>query len=82
MEELFELQTLLNSLHITEIRELKAFKAPPALVKLVAEAVMTLLGIKSKEPWRDFQKLAANPADFIKKIAYYDKDEVPALTLK
>ena len=49
---------------------------------LVAQAVITLFGVKSKEPWKDFKKLLADPNAFIKNLRDYDKENVPPHTLK
>ena len=50
------------------IQELKAYAKPPDNCILVAKAVITLFGVRLKEPWKAFQKLAANPADFIRNL--------------
>ena len=61
---------------------MKALASPPTSCLLVAQAVITLFGVKSKEPWKDFQKLLANPNAFIKNLRDYDKENVPPHTLK
>ena len=72
----------IDDLDKRDLVELKSFANPPAMVAMVAQAIMTLFGVKSKNPWKDFQKSAANPADFISKLKNYDKDNVSAQTLK
>ena len=79
---LTEATNAINNLDKKDLIELKAFASPPPLIKLVAEAVMSLFGMKSKNPWKDFQKLAANPVGFISQLKNYDKDNVSAQTLK
>ena len=72
----------MEGLNKNTINELKSFAKPPASCILVACAVITLFGVKSKDPWRDFKKLIADPNAFIRNLRDFDKENVPPHTLR
>ncbi|TNJ26760.1 Dynein heavy chain [Giardia muris] len=69
----------LDSLNSSDITEIKSFKQPPALVKMVMEAICILVG--SKPDW-DSAKKVLGDTGFLKSLINYDKDHVPDATLK
>ncbi|KAJ1563200.1 Dynein heavy chain 6, axonemal [Cladochytrium tenue] len=64
----------LDALDKKDIAELKVFSKPPDLVLLVMEAICILF--KVKPDWDSSKKLLSDP-QFMKKMADYDKDNIP-----
>lgn len=64
----------LDSLEKKDIAEMKAFSKPPELVMTVMEAICILF--KVKPDWDNSKKLLSDP-QFLKKLADYDKDNIP-----
>ncbi|KAJ3267030.1 Dynein heavy chain 6, axonemal [Chytriomyces hyalinus] len=70
----------LDALEKKDIAELKVFSKPPDLVLLVLEAICILF--KVKPDWESSKKLLSDP-QLMKKMAEYDKDNIPeAMTKK
>ncbi|KAI8619311.1 dynein heavy chain and region D6 of dynein motor-domain-containing protein [Chytriomyces sp. MP71] len=70
----------LDALEKKDIAELKVFSKPPDLVLLVLEAICILF--KVKPDWESSKKLLSDP-QLMKKMAEYDKDNIPeAITKK
>jgi len=72
-------QSALEKLDKKYIAEIKAFTNPPQDVQIVMSAVMIVLGKETS--WASVKKELTDSA-FLKKIMEYDKDNVPAATLK
>ncbi|KAI9333548.1 dynein heavy chain and region D6 of dynein motor-domain-containing protein [Obelidium mucronatum] len=64
----------LDALEKKDIAELKVFSKPPDLVLLVLEAICILF--KVKPDWESSKKLLSDP-QLMKKMAEYDKDNIP-----
>ncbi|KAJ3032226.1 Dynein heavy chain 6, axonemal [Rhizophlyctis rosea] len=64
----------LESLDKKDIAELKVFTKPPDIVLMVMEAICTLF--KVKPDWDNSKKLLSDP-QLMKKMAEYDKDNIP-----
>ncbi|KAI8620571.1 dynein heavy chain and region D6 of dynein motor-domain-containing protein [Chytriomyces sp. MP71] len=64
----------LDALDKKDIAELKVFAKPPDVVLMVMEAICILF--KMKPDWDNSKKLLADP-QFMKKMADYDKDNIP-----
>ncbi|KAJ3093097.1 Dynein heavy chain 6, axonemal [Quaeritorhiza haematococci] len=64
----------LDALEKKDIAELKVFSKPPDLVLLVMEAICILF--KVKPDWESSKKLLSDP-QLMKKMAEYDKDNIP-----
>ncbi|KAJ3281611.1 Dynein heavy chain 6, axonemal [Borealophlyctis nickersoniae] len=64
----------LEGLEKKDIAELKVFSKPPDLVLMVLEAICTLF--KVKPDWDNSKKLLSDP-QLMKKMADYDKDNIP-----
>ncbi|KAJ3023365.1 Dynein heavy chain 6, axonemal [Thoreauomyces humboldtii] len=69
----------LDSLDKKDIAELKVFSKPPEAVLMVLEAICTLF--KSKPDWDSSKKLLSDP-QFMKKMAEFDKDNIPESVTK
>ncbi|CAL1541921.1 unnamed protein product [Lymnaea stagnalis] len=69
----------LDSLDKNDISEIRVFTKPPELVQTVMEAVAILLN--NKTDWASV-KVMLGDANFLKKLAEYDKDNIPEATLK
>ncbi|KAI9348792.1 dynein heavy chain and region D6 of dynein motor-domain-containing protein [Zopfochytrium polystomum] len=69
----------LDALEKKDIAELKVFSKPPDLVLLVMEAICILF--KVKPDWDSSKKLLSDP-QFMKKMAEYDKDNIPEAIIK
>ncbi|KAJ3125643.1 Dynein heavy chain 6, axonemal, partial [Physocladia obscura] len=69
----------LDALEKKDIAELKVFSKPPDLVLLVMEAICILF--KSKPDWESSKKLLSDP-QLMKKMAEYDKDNIPETMTK
>jgi len=69
----------LDSLDKNDISEIRVFSKPPELVQTVMEAVAILLG--NKTDWASV-KVMLGDNNFIKKLADYDKDNIPESMLK
>ena len=69
----------LDSLNSSDITEIKSFKQPPPLVKMVMEAICILVG--AKPDW-DSAKKVLSDTGFLKSLIAYDKDNVPDSILK
>ena len=69
----------LKSLTKADITEVKSFQKPPEAVRIVMEAVCTLLG--EKESW-DNAKAVLGKSDFMDRLTGYDKDNIPDARLK
>ncbi|KAJ3083598.1 Dynein heavy chain 6, axonemal, partial [Rhizoclosmatium hyalinum] len=64
----------LDALDKKDIAELKVFAKPPDAVLMVMEAICILF--KLKPDWENSKKLLGDP-QFMKKMAEYDKDNIP-----
>nr|KAJ3422838.1 Dynein heavy chain 6, axonemal [Polyrhizophydium stewartii] len=64
----------LDALEKKDIAELKVFSKPPDLVLMVLEAICILF--KVKPDWENSKKLLSDP-QLMKKMAEYDKDNIP-----
>ncbi|KAJ3207853.1 Dynein heavy chain 6, axonemal [Entophlyctis luteolus] len=64
----------LDALDKKDIAELKVFAKPPDAVLMVMEAICILF--KMKPDWENSKKLLGDP-QFMKKMADYDKDNIP-----
>ncbi|KAI9095538.1 hypothetical protein DFS34DRAFT_182154 [Phlyctochytrium arcticum] len=64
----------LDGLDKKDIAELKVFSKPPDTVLMVLEAICTLF--KVKPDWDSSKKLMSDP-QFMRKMAEYDKDNIP-----
>ncbi|KAJ3183889.1 Dynein heavy chain 6, axonemal [Geranomyces variabilis] len=64
----------LDALDKKDIAELKVFSKPPDAVLMVLEAICTLF--KAKPDWDTSKKLMSDP-QFMKKLAEFDKDNIP-----
>ncbi|KAI8925763.1 dynein heavy chain and region D6 of dynein motor-domain-containing protein [Entophlyctis helioformis] len=64
----------LDGLEKKDIAELKVFSKPPDLVLMVMEAICILF--KLKPDWENSKKLLSDP-QLMKKMAEYDKDNIP-----
>ncbi|TPX75806.1 hypothetical protein CcCBS67573_g02914 [Chytriomyces confervae] len=64
----------LDALDKKDIAELKVFAKPPDVVLMVMEAICILF--KMKPDWDNSKKLLGDP-QFMKKMADYDKDNIP-----
>ncbi|KAJ3021047.1 UNVERIFIED_CONTAM: Dynein heavy chain 6, axonemal [Siphonaria sp. JEL0065] len=64
----------LDALDKKDIAELKVFAKPPDAVLMVMEAICILF--KMKPDWENSKKLLGDP-QFMKKMAEYDKDNIP-----
>ncbi|KAJ3052746.1 Dynein heavy chain 6, axonemal [Rhizophlyctis rosea] len=64
----------LEALDKKDIAELKVFTKPPDIVLMVLEAICTLF--KVKPDWDNSKKLLSDP-QLMKKMAEYDKDNIP-----
>ena len=62
-----------------DITEMKTFPQPPPAVRVVMEAVCTLLG--EATDWENAKRVLGNPA-FINLLQEYDKDNIPDRILK
>jgi len=69
----------LDSLDKADIVEVKGFAKPPDAVKTVMEAVCIMFG--QKPDWDNSKKILAD-MQFLDKLKTYDKDNIPAATLK
>lgn len=69
----------LDSLSKSDITEVKSFAKPPPAVQTVMEGVSLLLG--EKTDW-DTAKRLLGKSDFMQMLKDYDKDNIPASTLK
>ncbi|KAG9395747.1 Dynein heavy chain and region D6 of dynein motor [Carpediemonas membranifera] len=69
----------LNALNKNDISEIKSFKTPPELVKVVMEAICVLL--KKKPDWQNSKELLSD-SSFLNKLYEYDKDNIPESILK
>ena len=69
----------LNALNRKDIVEIKSFTTPPELVRTTMEAVCILLG--TKPDWDAAKKLLGE-SDFMSRLFNYDKDKIPAKTIK
>ncbi|PVD36438.1 hypothetical protein C0Q70_03422 [Pomacea canaliculata] len=69
----------LDSLDKNDIAEIRVFSKPPELVQTVMEAVCILLGAKTD--WASAKTTLGDPY-FLKKLAEYDKDNIPESLLK
>eukprot|EP00698_Gefionella_okellyi_P007651 TRINITY_DN186_c0_g4_i1.p1 TRINITY_DN186_c0_g4~~TRINITY_DN186_c0_g4_i1.p1 ORF type:complete len:3955 (+),score=1074.62 TRINITY_DN186_c0_g4_i1:43-11907(+) len=69
----------LSALNKNDITEIRSFTKPPPLVQTVMEAVCILLG--QKPDWAS-AKAVLGTSDFMSRLVNYDKDNVPAPTLK
>jgi dynein heavy chain len=79
----------LKSLKVSDITELKAFKNPPAGVKMVMEGVCIMRGVKPKringekpgekidDYWSVATPLLGNPKQFLDSLFGYDKENIP-----
>jgi len=63
---------------IAHITELKAFSAPPELVKVVLECVCLMLGYKEYDSWRGVQAAMGNKAVFIQAIKDFQPQSMSA----
>ena len=70
----------LDTLDKGDIGEMKNYAKPPEDLVLVMDAVCVLLD--KKTGWDEAKKLMANPNGFIETLKAYDKDNIPAKTLK
>lgn len=83
----------LNTIKPSDINEVKVLAKPPAMVKLVCEAVCIMLGEKPQripdpddpskrimDYWGPSQKMLADK-DFISRLKTYDKDNIQAKTM-
>ena len=70
----------LEVLKPSDIGEMRGYKEPPADLKLLLQAVMFLLGEKGE--WPEAVQIMKDPAEFIKKLKTYDKDNIKEKTLK
>merc|ERR1711934_374027 len=59
------------------ITEMTSFSNPPALVRLIAEAVLTMLNESSKDvvSWKEFRTQARRP-NFMSRLLNFDKDSI------
>ncbi len=82
----------LNTLKPADITNLKSFKNPPPLVRLVLEAVCVMKGIKSERKpgpdgkmmddfWGPSQKMVGD-VKFLDSLKNYDKDNIPPAIIK
>nr|XP_015801752.2 dynein axonemal heavy chain 2 [Nothobranchius furzeri] len=79
MPALEEAMKALESLNKKDMIEIKTYGHPPALVEMVMQAVMILLG---KEPsWAEAKKQLGD-SNFIKTVINFDKNNVPDRVLK
>ncbi|CAG5121595.1 unnamed protein product, partial [Candidula unifasciata] len=69
----------LDALDKKDIAEIRVFTKPPELVQTVMEAVAILLN--QKTDWAS-AKIMLGDANFLKKLADYDKDHIPESTLR
>lgn len=69
----------LKSLTKADITEVKSFTNPPNAVRIVMEAVCTLLG--EKEQWDNAKKVLGR-SDFMELLTGFDKDNIPEKRLK
>ena len=70
----------LNDIHKRDLQELKAFNAPPQLVKEVFGALLTLL--QKPEDWDTAKKEMKDPIAFVQGLKRFDLTSVPAKNLK
>ena len=71
--------TEVDKLDKSSISEVKAYTSPPALVKLVLEAVMMLFGLPTD--WSTAKKKLSE-ADFLSQVKTYDKDNIKPSVMK
>ncbi|RUS78130.1 hypothetical protein EGW08_014103, partial [Elysia chlorotica] len=69
----------LDALDKSDIAEIRVFTKPPELVQTVLEAVAILLG--GKLDWPSI-KIMLGDSNFLKRLADYDKDNIPEAKLK
>ena len=69
----------MKSLTKADITEVKSFTNPPNAVRIVMEAVCTLLG--EKEQWDNAKKVLGR-SDFMELLTGFDKDNIPDKRLK
>mmetsp|Transcript_44767 Transcript_44767/g.87731 ORF Transcript_44767/g.87731 Transcript_44767/m.87731 type:complete len:3997 (-) Transcript_44767:184-12174(-) len=69
----------LDTLKKDDITMLKSFNNPPALVKLVMDAVCLLFG--KKQDWKEAKLLLSNQK-FLENCRTFDKDNIPPKTIK
>ncbi|XP_059176449.1 dynein axonemal heavy chain 6-like [Physella acuta] len=68
----------LDALDKNDISEIRVFTKPPELVQTVLEAVAILLG--NKTDWASCKAMLGD-SNFLKRLAEYDKDKIPAAKL-
>ncbi|XP_035826580.1 dynein heavy chain 6, axonemal [Aplysia californica] len=69
----------LDALDKNDIAEIRVFSKPPELVQTVMEAVAILLG--QKTDWASCKGMLGD-SNFLKRLAEYDKDNIPEAKLK
>mmetsp|Transcript_42836 Transcript_42836/g.98215 ORF Transcript_42836/g.98215 Transcript_42836/m.98215 type:complete len:770 (-) Transcript_42836:165-2474(-) len=87
-----EAERALNTLHTPLISEIKAFKNPPASVRMVLSAVCVLRGIKparvkddkgrmADDYWPSAVKMMSEKG-FLQSLLYFDKDHIPSAVMQ
>eukprot|EP00792_Barthelona_sp_PAP020_P009044 TRINITY_DN3265_c0_g7_i1.p1 TRINITY_DN3265_c0_g7~~TRINITY_DN3265_c0_g7_i1.p1 ORF type:complete len:3985 (+),score=1167.19 TRINITY_DN3265_c0_g7_i1:38-11956(+) len=71
----------LDALSSSDLYEIKSFKQPPGLVKLVIESVAILL-VGNKLEWNAAQASILSDTQLINKLKNYEKDSIPELYLR
>ncbi|KAG9392138.1 Dynein heavy chain and region D6 of dynein motor [Carpediemonas membranifera] len=69
----------LKSLNKNDITEIKSFKTPPELVKVVMESICIMKDVKPT--WEESKKLLSD-MNFLGSLAAYDKDNIPERIIK
>lgn len=69
----------LNALNKNDVNEIRSFPSPPDLVRVVMEAVLTLL--QKSTDWASAKTVLSDPG-FLRSLVEFNRDDIPAGVLK
>ena len=77
-----EAKRAVSGISMKDLREIKAYVQPPVVVKLVMEAVLTVLGEGKKASDWDWVKTAIVDVGFVPRVKYFDAIEMSSDTVQ